>query len=49
MTIPNPTDAPTLLTDADVLARVRTLVCPACVDRSSGSCWWTVTADRPPS
>ncbi|MDT7706060.1 MAG: hypothetical protein QOG20_1667 [Pseudonocardiales bacterium] len=33
MTIPNPTDAPTLLTDADVLARVRTLVGPACVDR----------------
>ena len=33
MTIPNPTDAPTLLTDADVLDRVRTLVGPACTDR----------------
>ena len=33
MTIPNPTDAPTLLTDADVLARVSALVGPACVDR----------------
>jgi hypothetical protein len=33
MTIPNPTDAPTLLTDADVLARVSALVGTACVDR----------------
>ncbi len=33
MTIPNPTDAPTLLTDADVLARVSELVGRACVDR----------------
>lgn len=33
MTIPNPTDAPTLLTDADVLARVSSLVGRACVDR----------------
>ena len=33
MTIPNPTDAPTLLTDADVLARVGALVGAACVDR----------------
>jgi len=33
MTIPNPTDAPTLLTDADVLGRVSSLVGRACVDR----------------
>ncbi|MDN5749017.1 MAG: hypothetical protein L0H64_10965 [Pseudonocardia sp.] len=33
MTIPQPTDLPILLTDADVLARVRTLVGPACTDR----------------
>jgi hypothetical protein len=33
MTIPNAADAPLLLTDADVLARVRGLVGPACTDR----------------
>ncbi|WP_300019008.1 hypothetical protein [Pseudonocardia sp.] len=33
MTIPNPTDAPVLLTDADVLDRVRALVGRACTDR----------------
>lgn len=33
MTIPHPTDLPALLTDADVLARVRRIVGPACTDR----------------
>ncbi len=33
MTTPSPTDLPILLTDADVLHRVRTLVGPACTDR----------------
>lgn len=33
MTLPHPVDLPTLLTDADVLARVRRLIGPACTDR----------------
>jgi hypothetical protein len=33
MTIPSPTEAPLLRTDADVLARVKALVGPACTGR----------------
>jgi hypothetical protein len=39
MTIPDSADAPLLLTDADVLARVRSLVGRACTDRQLWIMW----------
>jgi len=42
MTIPHPTEAPALLTDADMLARVRQLVGTAVTDRQL----WIMFVDR---